>query len=171
MDNLACHSWIMTNLPKELQIMVAQYEPISMYALSEYHILNHNWSNILKLIFNITHVTKYTKHKLMNIYYNMCMSNKKKEIVCTINHIIIKRIDGQIIVCGNNTCGQLGLGHTKNISTFEEIKGLPNNIVEITCGYRHTIIRRANGQLMSCGNNNCGQLGLGHTKNMLHSKK
>ena len=66
--------------------------------------------------------------------------------------------------CGKNANGQLGLGHTNDIYTFEEIKGLSTDIVEIAYGADYIIIRRANGQIMSCGFNIFGQLGLGHTK-------
>src|SRR5205814_1926245 len=38
-------------------------------------------------------------------------------------------------------------------------------IMEVVCGCYHTIIRLTDGTLMSCGNNEYGQLGQGDTKN------
>ena len=66
---------------------------------------------------------------------------------------------------GHNKHGQLGQGDTKDKLQFEEIKGLPRNIAEVVCGYKHTFILCSDGKLLSCGNNINGQLGHGDTKN------
>src|SRR3989442_565678 len=86
-------------------------------------------------------------------------------IACGVNHTIIQRANGTLLSSGNNYYGQLGHGDNKNRNKFEEIKGLPNDIVNIACGAYHTIIQRANGTLLSCGYNYSGQLGQGDNKN------
>ncbi|AYV82696.1 MAG: chromosome condensation regulator [Hyperionvirus sp.] len=53
-----------------------------------------------------------------------------------------------------------GVGQMRN--KFEEIKGVPKNIAEVSNGYFHSIIRLTDGTLLGCGNNGSGQLGLGN---------
>jgi alpha-tubulin suppressor-like RCC1 family protein len=87
------------------------------------------------------------------------------QVNCQGMHSIIKRLDGTLMSCGNNTSGQLGLGHTRNISIFEEIKGIPRDIIGIALGYYHSVILRTNGILLSCGSNSHGELGNGQFPN------
>src|SRR5205814_1748286 len=89
------------------------------------------------------------------------------QISCGSHYTIIRRVNGILMGCGSNYTGQLGLGNTGNKLIFEEIKGIPKDIVEIVCSSNHTIIRVSNGVLMACGFNYYGQLGLGNTGNKL----
>ena len=79
-------------------------------------------------------------------------------------HIIIKLTDGTLLACGSNHRGELGLGDTRRIYEFTEIKSAPKNIAYVECGYLHTFIRLTDGTLMSCGANSDGQLGHGDSK-------
>ena len=69
-------------------------------------------------------------------------------------------------VWGYNQHGQLGLGHFNNINTPQELN-LPN-VKKIICGSGpyHTIAITKLGKVYVWGNNQYGQLGLGHTKNV-----
>ena len=87
------------------------------------------------------------------------------EIVCGLYHTIILLTDGRIMSCGNNSYGQLGHGDVTNRTLFEEIKGICATISEVVCGDFCTIIRWANGKIMTCGRNYCGGLGHGDKKN------
>src|SRR2546425_209481 len=93
------------------------------------------------------------------------LPNDIVNMTCGDGHTIIQRANGTLLSCGYNQCSQLGHGDNENRSKFEEIKEVPNDIVNIACGYYHTIIQRANGTLLSCGLNNCGQLGHGDNEN------
>ncbi|AYV83803.1 MAG: hypothetical protein Hyperionvirus11_76, partial [Hyperionvirus sp.] len=53
--------------------------------------------------------------------------------------------------CGYNGFGQLGFSDYTRRNIFEELTGIPKNIVEVICGDYHTIIRSGDGTLMSCG--------------------
>ncbi|AYV80980.1 MAG: chromosome condensation regulator [Harvfovirus sp.] len=86
-------------------------------------------------------------------------------------HAIIRLTDGTLMSCGSNTQGQLGQGDFINRSTFEEIRSLPKNIVQIVSGSTHTMIRLSDGTLMSCGANSGGQLGLGDKLNRRQFEK
>ncbi|AYV83839.1 MAG: chromosome condensation regulator [Hyperionvirus sp.] len=87
------------------------------------------------------------------------------KVICSARTTIIMLTDGTLMGCGANMFGELGLGYNRDVTLFEEITGIPKNIKEVICGLWHTIIRFANGRLMSSGYNRFGQLGLGDTVN------
>ncbi|XP_057612120.1 secretion-regulating guanine nucleotide exchange factor isoform X2 [Chionomys nivalis] len=70
---------------------------------------------------------------------------------------------GGLFVCGLNKDGQLGLGHTEDVLCFTICKpllGCP--IKQVACGWDFTIILTEIGQVLSCGSNAFGQLGVPH---------
>ena len=87
------------------------------------------------------------------------------EIICGSLYTVIRLTNGKIMSCGYNESGQLGHGDTKTRLSFEDIKGIPENISEIFCGDGHMVIRLTDSRLMSCGYNQNGQLGHGDYKN------
>uniref|UniRef100_A0A8C9TYS2 Secretion regulating guanine nucleotide exchange factor n=1 Tax=Scleropages formosus TaxID=113540 RepID=A0A8C9TYS2_SCLFO len=75
---------------------------------------------------------------------------------------------GQLLVCGQNHRGQLGLGHTSEVTTFRLCFSLGQRSVrQVSCGWDFTLILTDGGQVLACGSNTYGQLGLpqvpGHT--------
>merc|ERR1711965_444800 len=71
--------------------------------------------------------------------------------------------DGTAFACGENDCGQLGLGDTTQRNTFTAVPALPDGKVakQVIAGECHTMILAEDGTMFACGNNDCGQLGLG----------
>ncbi|XP_033619987.1 secretion-regulating guanine nucleotide exchange factor isoform X5 [Fukomys damarensis] len=70
---------------------------------------------------------------------------------------------GGLFVCGLNKDGQLGLGHTEDVLCFTLCKSLGGcPIQQVACGWDFTIILTENGQVLSCGSNSFGQLGVPH---------
>ena len=70
---------------------------------------------------------------------------------------------GKIYACGKNSNGELALGHfcaTQITPTL--IPNIPKNIVQFVCGYYHSLFLDVDGNVFSVGNNDYGQLGLGH---------
>ncbi|XP_005366811.2 secretion-regulating guanine nucleotide exchange factor isoform X3 [Microtus ochrogaster] len=70
---------------------------------------------------------------------------------------------GRLFVCGLNKDGQLGLGHTEDVLCFTICKpllGCP--IKQVACGWDFTIMLTELGQVLSCGSNAFGQLGVPH---------
>ncbi|XP_017653724.1 secretion-regulating guanine nucleotide exchange factor isoform X4 [Nannospalax galili] len=68
---------------------------------------------------------------------------------------------GGLFVCGLNKDGQLGLGHTEDVLCFTVCKpllGCP--IRQVACGWDFTIMLTEKGQVLSCGSNAFGQLGV-----------
>ena len=74
-------------------------------------------------------------------------------IACGNHHTIILMANGTLMSTGYNEHGQLGLGDTKDRNIFTEVPNIPKDVIAIACGRSHTIILRANGALMSTGNN------------------
>ncbi|XP_066894224.1 secretion-regulating guanine nucleotide exchange factor isoform X2 [Kogia breviceps] len=76
-------------------------------------------------------------------------------------HSAVVTDEGSLFVCGLNKDGQLGLGHTKDVLYFTPCKSLLGcPIQQVACGWDFTIILTENGQVLSCGSNSFGQLGI-----------
>jgi len=73
--------------------------------------------------------------------------------------------DGQVYAWGLNQKGQLGLGdnmNRKNPTLVEAMKG--HNVVGVAVGRHHGFMWTDLGEVFGCGNNSCGQLGIGKNK-------
>ena len=81
---------------------------------------------------------------------------------CGYEHTVVVSNDGEVHSFGNNSNGQLGLGHNNNVSLPTPIPNLPK-IMEISCGYEFTVCIDNEGGLWSFGCNDHGQLGTGNT--------
>uniref|UniRef100_A0A4X2KE83 Secretion regulating guanine nucleotide exchange factor n=1 Tax=Vombatus ursinus TaxID=29139 RepID=A0A4X2KE83_VOMUR len=76
-------------------------------------------------------------------------------------HSAVVTDGGEVFVCGLNKDGQLGLGHTEDVLSFipcTPLAGWP--ILQVSCGWDFTLLLTENGQVLSCGSNAFGQLGL-----------
>ncbi|XP_036036415.1 LOW QUALITY PROTEIN: secretion-regulating guanine nucleotide exchange factor [Onychomys torridus] len=68
---------------------------------------------------------------------------------------------GGLFVCGLNKDGQLGLGHTEDVLCFTVCKPLFScPIRQVACGWDFIIVLTETGQVLSCGSNAFGQLGV-----------
>ena len=87
-----------------------------------------------------------------------------KNISCV--HSLFQNNKGEIFACGYNQYGDCGLGHFRHPQiTPSLIPNLPSNIVHFVCGYHHNLFLDSEGNVYSVGNNEFGQLGLGHNTN------
>ncbi|XP_070480530.1 secretion-regulating guanine nucleotide exchange factor isoform X23 [Equus przewalskii] len=78
-------------------------------------------------------------------------------------HSAVVTDGGSLFVCGLNKDGQLGLGHTEDVLYFTPCRSLLGcPIQQVACGWDFTIILTGNGQVLSCGSNSFGQLGVPH---------
>ncbi|XP_028304622.1 secretion-regulating guanine nucleotide exchange factor isoform X1 [Gouania willdenowi] len=75
-------------------------------------------------------------------------------------HSVLVTENGEVYVCGQNHRGQLGLGHTSNISSFQLCLGLNQKVTGVACGWEFTLFITDGGQLLACGSNAFGQLGV-----------
>ncbi|XP_075404536.1 secretion-regulating guanine nucleotide exchange factor isoform X5 [Tenrec ecaudatus] len=78
-------------------------------------------------------------------------------------HSAVVTDGGGLWVCGLNKDGQLGLGHTEDVLHFTpctSLLGCP--VQQVACGWDFSIILTEGGQVLSCGSNLFGQLGVPH---------
>ncbi|AYV84542.1 MAG: chromosome condensation regulator [Hyperionvirus sp.] len=94
-------------------------------------------------------------------FREIAVGKKIVQVACGAAHTILRCADGTLMSSGDNSYGQLGLKNNWNKKVFQDVLDIPKNIAEVVCGSYYTFIRLTDGTLMSCGNNNYGQLGLG----------
>jgi alpha-tubulin suppressor-like RCC1 family protein len=103
---------------------------------------------------------KINKYKInINIKKNSII----KKIACGKNFVIFLSDSGLVYSYGKNTKGQLGLEDYKerNTPTLNEL--LVKNgerIIDVSCGFKHTIALGINGKAYSWGSNSNGQCGI-----------
>uniref|UniRef100_A0A3P9PEX5 Secretion regulating guanine nucleotide exchange factor n=1 Tax=Poecilia reticulata TaxID=8081 RepID=A0A3P9PEX5_POERE len=68
----------------------------------------------------------------------------------------------EVLVCGQNHRGQLGLGHSTDVLTLQLCPVLNHRVANVACGWDFTLLLTS-GQLLACGSNAFGQLGVGQT--------
>ena len=78
------------------------------------------------------------------------------------HHSLFQNNKGEIYGCGHNAHGQIGLGSYTSQVKVLLLPNLPSNIIDISCGFNHTLFLDMAGTIFSVGNNYYGQLGLGH---------
>ena len=81
------------------------------------------------------------------------------------SHSLFQNNKGEIFACGNNKDGQCGLGHFNVARTPSLIPDVSSNIIQFICGSHHNLFLDSEGNVFSFGNNEYGQLGLGHNTN------
>jgi alpha-tubulin suppressor-like RCC1 family protein len=70
--------------------------------------------------------------------------------------------EGDVYSWGGNPEGQLGLGHREERVIPTKIEGIPDKIVEVACGYSHSLALTAEGEVYAWGRNEAGELGIGN---------
>ncbi|AYV84886.1 MAG: chromosome condensation regulator [Hyperionvirus sp.] len=98
-------------------------------------------------------MSRYVFKEILDVPKNIA------EVVSCGYNTFIRLTDGTLMASGHNHYGQLGLGDNIDRFKFEKIVGIPKNIVEVSGGPYHTIIRLADGVLMGSGFNEDGRLG------------
>ncbi|XP_061466208.1 secretion-regulating guanine nucleotide exchange factor isoform X2 [Rhineura floridana] len=90
-----------------------------------------------------------------------CSQKNIKSITGGGGHSAVLTDTGELFLCGQNKDGQLGLSHTEDVKHFTLCTSLSDcPAVQVACGWDFTIILAGNGQVLSCGSNSFGQLGV-----------
>lgn len=67
---------------------------------------------------------------------------------------------GELLVCGQNHKGQLGISHTTDVTSLQRCPLLNQRVAQVCCGWDFTILLTDGGQVLTCGSNAYGQLGV-----------
>ncbi|KAL9646348.1 hypothetical protein ABK040_014500 [Willaertia magna] len=128
--------------------------------------------------------TTYTKYELINLdnhesdrcekgFKNTVNPNEIIEFVKNYNalHSGFLTRNGELFVSGDNRDGQLGLNSSdKAHFAFQKVKNL-DPIKLVAFGRGHSVVVTVNNEVFTCGDNNCGQLGLQNVrKNNIYTK-
>uniref|UniRef100_A0A3Q3ML10 RCC1-like domain-containing protein n=1 Tax=Mastacembelus armatus TaxID=205130 RepID=A0A3Q3ML10_9TELE len=93
-------------------------------------------------------------------------NNHPVHISCGGEHTAVITENGRLLMLGGNTWGQLGLRIKPSVSKPASVKALRLKKVKLAaCGRDHTIVCTRQGSVYGVGNNQKGQLGLGHCNN------
>ncbi len=82
-------------------------------------------------------------------------------ISCGQFHTIASTTAGMAYACGKNDYGQLGFESTSNVKVFTRISNVSaeiDSIVQVCCGYYHTMILSSTGIVAGFGRNDYGQV-------------
>jgi alpha-tubulin suppressor-like RCC1 family protein len=80
--------------------------------------------------------------------------------------LFLRGSDGAVFSCGSNYKGQLGIGNYIDQKTIQQVKdisgnnGFIYNIKQIQGGALHSLFLKNNGDVLSCGHNLAGELGI-----------
>ncbi len=96
---------------------------------------------------------------------NRDLSDTSK-VVSGDNFVALLKQDGTVWTWGNNQYGQLGNGKIENVNTIEPTQvlgvggiGYLNDIIDIAAGKYHVVALKKNGEVVTWGRNEIGQLG------------
>jgi alpha-tubulin suppressor-like RCC1 family protein len=77
-------------------------------------------------------------------------------------HVLALTASGDVYAWGRNESGQLGLGDTRRRNCPTLVTAVAGRrIVGAAAGRNHTLLLTADGAVLACGANKCGQLGVG----------
>ena len=84
-------------------------------------------------------------------------------LACGRGHTCILTRTDTLLGCGDNAYGRLGLGESDDDVPSAQPVPLPAGAVaaQVACGSSHTCVLTTSGELLACGYNLFGQLGLG----------
>ena len=123
---------------------------------------NEEESNISR--FEIKKSNVDTKEQVTNIKPRVTTKkeetkSRKKIVSGGGHHAFIIKEDLTLWAIGSNAYGQLGLGHTGEVSEFTQVPLY--NVVDVIAGDAFTFAITKENKVYACGNNEDGQLGLG----------
>ncbi|KAL8008320.1 putative vacuolar protein sorting-associated protein [Plasmopara halstedii] len=107
----------------------------------------------------------HTQHQTTPQLVNSLSGRVVTKVACGLYHTIASTRGGEVYSFGKNDYGQLGLGHSRNVKVPTLVKtsfgGSEEKVVDVNCGYYHTVTVNEKGKLVTWGRNDYGQLGIG----------
>lgn len=103
----------------------------------------------------------HTQHQSTPQHVKTLEGHEVTMVSCGLYHTIICTASGELLSCGKNDYGQLGLGHSRQVKV-PTLAPLPSEMIcFVACGYYHSIAISTSGRTFSFGRNDYGQLGIG----------
>uniref|UniRef100_H2LCV9 RCC1 and BTB domain containing protein 2 n=1 Tax=Oryzias latipes TaxID=8090 RepID=H2LCV9_ORYLA len=95
------------------------------------------------------------------------LGKRVTEVACGSHHTIALTADGEVFAWGYNNSGQVGSGSTANQPTPRRVSSCLQSkvVVNVACGYAHTLALTDEGFVYAWGANSYGQLGTGNKSN------
>jgi alpha-tubulin suppressor-like RCC1 family protein len=104
----------------------------------------------------------FYRPKLINLI------DKFVKVSCGAYHSLALSASGDVYSWGHNYRGELGNNSTSDeLTPYRIMKLRCLRIVDIACGYNHSIAVSENGKCYGWGNNEFGQLGIGNNSNII----
>lgn len=107
----------------------------------------------------------HTQHQHTPQLVDALSSQVITKVACGLYHTVVVTAGGEVYSFGKNDYGQLGLGHARNAKVPSLVKistsDSDEKIVDVSCGYYHTVVITEKGKLITWGRNDYGQLGIG----------
>lgn len=86
---------------------------------------------------------------------------KVKKISTGRFHSLMLSESGDVYVCGANNCGQCGMGENVKDILLPILLDIKEIVVDIACGWNHSLVCTSSGALYAFGHPEYGQLGFG----------
>lgn len=89
-------------------------------------------------------------------------------VSCGYQHSIVLDDKGRLWGAGDNRCGQLGSEGAQRMNKFTQINTPEEmgRVIKVSCGYDHSVAQSETKELWGTGNNQYGELGIGHNQNV-----
>jgi hypothetical protein len=95
---------------------------------------------------------------------------KLTKIRCGSSHSLALNKDGEVYGWGSNQFGQTG--NKSNLKQLDpnKVQGISEKVIQVCCGFNHSMALTENGFAYSWGQNDCGQLGFNNIKSSDEAK-
>lgn len=107
----------------------------------------------------------HTQHQHTPQLVDALSSQVIVKVACGLYHTVVVTAGGEVYSFGKNDYGQLGLGHARSVKVPTLVKVAigesDEKVVDVSCGYYHTVVVTERGKLITWGRNDYGQLGIG----------
>ena len=156
------------NIPQK----ILDIPPIHSVSCGEYHtLIITKDSNLWGCGYNGEGQLFLNNQENQSEFQKTSFSNISK-ISAGFGHSLFQNKKGEIFGCGQNSSGQIGLGHFNHPQIIASpVFNQPGKIIHFLCGSEQSYFLDCAGNVFSVGDNQYGQLGLGHVTNQNILKK